>query len=350
MDKMTTDERQEKFYAGEKIDRVPFMTFGTTYSGRAYGLNSEEYYLDVEKNYKSQLWTYEMFQSDEAPSYNFPEGAILNLGGEVRLSGQRQMTLPIAKRPIKTEEDAWNYILPDMDTWIYLDKQIEFFKYTKSQGLSTAGVYAGTPFTIVGYMVEIETLLKWMHKKPKLVHNLLRIATDYLLMSADAIIDEMGEDALVGAIDLCFETNDFMSGELFEEFSLPYIVDIFEKLRQRGVEDYSVHLCGNHMENIKYLDCLNLKPLTFISSDELNPLDKVADIMGEDKIYAGNVSSSLLVEGTPDQVYRESERIIKMMKNRAAGFALVPSCDYPINGKAVNLYAMLKACRDFGTY
>lgn len=350
MEEMTLDERSEKFYSGEKIDRVPFMTFGSTYAGRLCGLSSEEYFLDVKKNYNAQKWTFDMFGSDEGPGFNFPEAAVLNLGGKMRFNRDKNMMFPISERPIKNEEDAWSYILPDVENMTALKKEIEFYKYTESLGVPTAGVYAGTPFTIVGYMAEIENVLKWMNRKPKMVHNLLRIATDYLVVVAEKIIEEMGESALSGAFDLCFETNKFMSEDLFCEFSLPYLVEVIDRFRGLGVEDFAVHLCGYHMDNIKYLDCLNLKPLTFVSSDELNPLDKVADIMGEDKIYAGNVSTSLLVQGSPDDVYRESERIIKLMKHRGAGFALVPSCDFPLIGKAINLFAMKKACIDFGQY
>ena len=45
-----------------------------------------------------------------------------------------------------------------------------------------------------------------------------------------------------------------------------------------------------------------------------------------------------------------AKEIIDDMKFTGRGFILQPSCDLPMNAKSINLYAMLKACRDFGNY
>ena len=40
MDRMTSAERMANFYQGKKVDRVPFMSSATMYSGRIMELTS----------------------------------------------------------------------------------------------------------------------------------------------------------------------------------------------------------------------------------------------------------------------------------------------------------------------
>ena len=89
---------------------------------------------------------------------------------------------------------------------------------------------------------------------------------------------------------------------------------------------------------------------SFISSDEANSLKLVSETLGKYHIYGGNVSTNLLVNGSAKQVYQQSREIIRDMKYNEGGFALMPSCDLPINTKPENLVAMKKSVYDFGRY
>ena len=62
----------------------------------------------------------------------------------------------------------------------------------------------------------------------------------------------------------------------------------------------------------------------------------------------------ILLPEVPDRLHQQQywkcKEIIDDMKYTGRGFILQPSCDLPMNAKSINLYAMLKACRDFGNY
>lgn len=204
--------------------------------------------------------------------------------------------------------------------------------------------------SMVGSMVEVSNLLRWMNKEPRIVHKLTQQAEWYLLEYAECIIDIFGIENCYVYSDMPFESNDLISPKQFKEFGLPYILDIHDKLRKRGLKQFGIHLCGNQMHNLECYNELKLEKGSIISSDEKNPLKKVSQVLGQNYIYAGNVSTGLLTFATPEEVYWKCKEIIDDMKYTGRGFILQPSCDLPMNAKSINLYAMLKACRDFGNY
>lgn len=55
---------------------------------------------------------------------------------------------------------------------------------------------------------------------------------------------------------------------------MPYILDIHDKLRKRGLKQFGIHLCGNQMHNLECYNELKLEKGSIISSDEKNPLKK----------------------------------------------------------------------------
>ena len=352
MDKLSSKERMDKFYKGEVIDRVPFISSATMYAGRMVGLSCEEFYFDVKKSYNAQKLVCEMHQCDGGPCYDLPHGEVLDFGGELAFPKTTKVELPLVKRyPVNNLNEAIDYKIPQSSRWISLHKKIEFLKYMHEQELwGGVSISAGSPFTMVGSIVNTNLLFRWLIKEPEIVHKLLKQAVEYLLQSADILIQEFGIERCSVSSNYPFESNELISSKTFETFSMPYILEVHKRLREKGLKNFGIHLCGNQNKNLHYYKELNLPDRSFISSDERNDLVNVAKILGNQYIYAGNIPSGLLVEGKPIEVYRCSESVIKSMKYNDGGFVLMPSCDLPINTSPINLYAMLKACRDFGQY
>lgn len=350
LDRLTSEERMKKFYSGEKIDRVPFISSATMYAGNLMGLSSEEFYFDVEKSYNAQKWVIDMHCCDGSPCLDIPNGEVLDFGGELVIRGNSGVKLPIVNHPIKNIKDAINYKLPDVESWKFLNKNIEFEKYARKKGKNGVSITAGSAFTFVGSMVEMTQLLKWIRKEPELVEYLIGIAEEYILKSADIMIEEFGVENCSVSSNYPFENNSILSPKMVEKISMPSILRIYKKLKEKGLKSFGMHLCGNHNKNLELFRDVNLEEGSFISLDERNDLSKVREILGDKYIYAGNVPSNLLVEGSPEEVYKASVEAIKIMKDNKHGFILMPSCDLPINTKPTNLFAMLKACREEGSY
>lgn len=335
-------------HTSENINAVLFFSNGALYAGKQKGLSSEEFYFDMEKSYIAQKEIYKIHGSDDLPYYDLPHGEILDLGGELIIPKSLNLQLPVVKKfPINSLDEAKSYTLPPIDKRKFTQLRSEFFEYAnKEEGLGIS-ISAGSPFSILGYMVDPNLLMRWMVKEPEIVENLLNKCIQYLCETADIYIEKFGIEKCSVHSNYPFESNDLISPKHFKKFALPAMIDIHEKLRSKGLKNYSIHLCGNHNKNLKYFKELKLEDGSFISCDEKNDLKKVSEILGSQYKYGGNISTRLLIEGNPEEVFEESSKIIQEMKYNEGGFALMPSCDLPINANPQNINSMLKAVKQF---
>lgn len=351
MRELTSKERMECFYSEGEIDRVPLLSCATMYAGWHNGLSSREFYFDIPKAFHAQEMLYLKEGFDDTPCYDLPHGEVLDLGGDLTIPESKLVELPYMKRfVINSVEDAWNYQLPPMEKRLFTQYRIDFLRYAFAHGIDSYSISAGSPFTMVGSMVETNTFMRWLVKEPETVKHLIKIAIMYLCETADRFIDEFGIEKCSVSSNYPFESNQLISKKVFEKYAYPAMMEIHENFRKKGLNNFGIHLCGNQNKNLEYFKDLNLHDRSFISSDEANNLQYVAAVLGKDNIYAGNVSTKLLVQGQPEDVYRQAENVIQTMKYNEGGFILMPSCDLPINTKPCNLSAMLKAACDFGKY
>lgn len=348
---LESSKRMKLFFSGEKIDRIPMYSSATMYSGMRKGLSSGEFYFDVKKSYHCQKDVIDENGYDDLPCYDLPNGEILDFGGELIIKENEEVSLPLIKKyVIESIEDARNFQLPPLGERKFTNLNIDFLKYAQQQGQFGVSISAGSPFTMVGSMVKTELFMRWLVKEKDVINHLLEIAKKYILESADLYIEEFGIERCSAFSNYPFESNNLISPRIFKKFAYPSMMEVHEKLREKGITNFGIHLCGNHNKNLEFFKDLKLSPRSFISSDEANPLLKVSEILGKEHIYGGNISSSLLVNGSADQVYNRSREIIQDMKYNEGGFILMPSCDLPINTRPENLDAMMKSVEEFGRY
>jgi uroporphyrinogen decarboxylase len=79
-------------------------------------------------------------------------------------------------------------------------------------------------------------------------------------------------------------------------------------------------------------------------------LTKAIEYFGESCIVLGNVNSSLIQTGTPQQVYEACRDAILEAKDAPRGFMLMSGCELPPMSAPYNVYMMKKAIEDFGRY
>lgn len=94
--------------------------------------------------------------------------------------------------------------------------------------------FAGAPWTLMCYMIEGKTsktmssAKKWLYQEPQMSHQLLDIL-------AHKVADHLFEQAKAGAQLLqIFESNaEYLTLDLFEQFSYPYVIKICRKIKER---------------------------------------------------------------------------------------------------------------------
>lgn len=204
MDRMTSSERMACLFAGKRPDRVPVIPHMEAFAGVMCGMSTYEWYNFPENAYRSQIWCQELFGYDGGKCYDVSSGIAGDFpGGEVVIPQEPRLSLPYASRlAAPTEADVEKLTLPrSIDETFDAKRILEFNRicYCNGEGVS---VFAGSPTSVVQYLVGAENLVRWMIKKPELVHRLMRFATDYIYFLAQAYLDEFGPEPLGAETDL----------------------------------------------------------------------------------------------------------------------------------------------------
>lgn len=351
LDKLTSKERMEKLIKGEKIDRVPVIPHMEAFAGKVCNMGTKEFYLNPESSYDAQIWCQELFGYDGGVGYNIPYGFVEEFGGEIEYLQEPRLSFPkIHSRIVNTKEDIDKLIMPNIKESYFGARMLRFNRISHENG-TEVGITAGSPMSIAQCIVGAENLIKWTIKEPQLVHKVMRFCTDYILLMAKIHLEEFGAENIGAGIACPMECHSLMSPKTFEKFSLPYIKEIYDKFDDWGIRIGTVHLCGDHRKNLKYwTDYIKLKERTLVTVGSEFELSLLGKELGDKYIIGGNLKNSTLQLKGPREVYNQAEKMIKEMKNFQGGYVLTPDCTLSYLTPSANLYAMIKAARDFGQY
>lgn len=345
------NSRISKLIRGENLDRVPVIMNIGLYAAYISNISSYEYYNDPDKAYEVHLWTQKLHRDDGGLSYYIPSSEAESFGGELDISFNSRISIPkVKKRIVENIKDVEKLKLPNLNECKYVLKKLKFDKklFEDGNGVSFS---AGSAMSIAINIVGIEMFMRWLYIEPELVHYILRLSTDYLLELADLYIEEFGVENCTASSSYPIESHGLISPKMFEKYSLPYICEIHNRLIEKGIKNWSVHLCGDHTQNLKYWSKdIKLAPRTFITIGKEMDIKKVAKELGRDHIIGGNINTSLFQLGSANEVYRACEEVIKDMKYNAGGFVLSPACSLPAKSSPINVNAMLEAINSFGRY
>ncbi len=314
-------------------------------------ISAEEFYLNPQIAFEANSWVQKMFPADTEIGYTVPDSICMDFGGEVYFSKDPLECPKSVRIPAKTEEELLKLQVPNPYTAPGISREFEYAKIRKKNGLSGAGMALSSPFRQSVEIIGMENLMRWMRKKPELVHYTCKMVVEYSIKKAEMYIKEFGTDGLSNAFSFPMESHHLISAEAFKEFSAPYALQLHKRLMEMGVTQFSEHLCGNHKNNLWFWkDSLNLPKHTFATVGTELPLKEVSESLGENFILGGNVDTSILQLGRPKDVYLESKRIIEEMKYRKGGFVLMAACVISTAIPPANITAMIKAAEDFGNY
>ena len=343
--------RISKLITGEQLDRVPIIMNIGVYAAFISNISSFEYYTDVDKAYEAQLWAQKLHDDDGGMSYHVPSNDAENFGGHLEVDSKSRIAMPrVTKRIVESELDVEMLEVPNLKKCKYIINKLEFDRRLVAEG-GGVSLSSGSPMSIAINIVGIEQFMRWMYKSPELLHRVLRVATDYLLELADIYIEEFGAENCTASSSYPSESHALISPKMFEKYSLPYIAEIHEKLIEKGITNWSIHLCGDHIKNLKYwINDIKLCPRSLITIGEEMNIEKVAEAFGKDHIIGGNINTSFLQLGSAREVYKECEKVINKMKYNKGGFILTPACSLPAKTPPVNVHAMLEAVNTFGRY
>ncbi|SHJ55375.1 uroporphyrinogen decarboxylase [Hathewaya proteolytica DSM 3090] len=353
INKMTSAERMNGLVMGDAIDRVPVNLMLGSYPAVLAGVDFKTYFenTSIEDIFKMNVKCDEVFQQDGFTGFAMPGGYGAAFGGTYRFSDRIKFQNPtLVKKVVNDLHDIELLQIPDGVNAPCIKKAADYTDYVVKKG-GGVGIFGGTAFTTTQELVSVDKMLKWMKTEPNMLHKLIQKVQKYLIKVGDYYVDKYGADRCGGFMPFPMESNEIISPKMFQEFSLPYIKELYDHFVNRGVKAWNFHLCGKHNDNLEYFKRdINPLPRTVISIGRDMDLQKTGGYLGSQYIIAGNLPTSVLQISSEKEVYAESGKIISGMKYREGGFIFMPDCGISPLTPAENLQAMIQATSDFGAY
>ena len=348
-DKMAPGQRMKAVTSGARPDRIPLVLQAQGFFAKTVGYPISSIYNEPEKSFWAQLRTLEMYGCDGVPTTNLAPSYAF--GADIRFPNSEWQQSPVATRyPVESEEDVWNLQLPDLRTAPMIQLAMEFHRICERNHMPVTPL-VGSPLTCAAVVCSVETICRWMMKKPEVVHRLLRVVTDNCLQTAEYWIETFGTNRITTPYSATpVESNQVISPRYFQEFALPYLKELHEKLLDMGIRRFLCHICGEQNLNLPYYKEVPMGKGGILSFGHEVDLTTAMEYFGDTYIIAGNIEPQVIQNGTPEQVYELTRQCIEKAKYAPRGFILMPGCELPPNSPPYNVYTIKKAINDFGWY
>jgi len=351
---MTDRQRVEALLRREKPDRVPVYPFAMGFATVYAKTSIADAFNNPEVSLAAQRKTCEDFNWIFLPVMGYASFGSWEFGGEIKWpSAEFDMAPMVTRHPIETEEDALGLELPDMKTAGIIPLQTKFFKLSSQERLDNkpfkALCYAGGIFTKAGNLVGPDKFCKWLIKKPKAAHRVLRLMTDFMKKLTEYWKDNLGVEGVLPWGADPSSSNQMISPKHFEQFALPYTRELNEKILSLGYKHIFCHICGEQNLNLPYWAQAPFGDPGLLSFGHEVELETAAKYF-PDHVIMGNLEPAIIQLGTPEDVYEASRKIIEKGKELPGGFIFSPGCEMPPKAPIENVRMMTKAVNDFGWY
>jgi MtaA/CmuA family methyltransferase len=191
------------------------------------------------------------------------------------------------------------------------------------------------PVSLATSLMEPMTFYKAMGKKTALTHEFLQFLTENLIILGKLMLRA---GAQIVAVSDPSASGEILGPKRFRDYALPYINDILDALQGDSAASL-VHICGNLTSIFHEVNELHTRA---ISIDSATSISSMRQSLDNDKIIIGNVSTHLLMTGTPDQVWQASLNCL----NKGAAI-LAPACGISPSTPLANMQAMAEAARAY---
>ena len=345
-------ERFKSLLVDQGIDRALVWLWGGSsgFTARNVGYPLAITETDPEKCFLAQLWTAEMYGSDNIPVSSFG-GACRDtwaFGGQIKVPSSEYAQAPtVIRYPVESEEDAQRLKLPaDIKTVGPIPLDMQFSRLQEKYGLPIT-VFCSSPIEVARGLCGIDKLCRWFIRKSELVHYLLRLSVDYSLSVVRYWVEAFGPEHILVFTAAPTTSNQVISPKLFETFVLPYQKYLHEKVLEMGIRHIYCHVCGEQNLNLPYWQQIPMGNPGILSFGHEVKLTNAVQFFGRNCIIAGNIEPAIIQNGTPQQVYELSWKAIEEAGNAPCGFILMPGCGLPPAAPPYNVYMLKKAIEDY---
>jgi uroporphyrinogen decarboxylase len=342
------NDRVSRLLAGETVDAIPVFPLGIRgFAAINAGFTLADAYADGRKSCEAELAAQEQYGFDGFPNYAYGGLGAWEFGGQVRFPESEFEQAPVVVRyPAATEEEAVALGLPS-DTAAAGAMPIGL---AHSRRAAEAGATIITPpagvFSTACNLCGVQQMARWMMKKPLLAHRLMGLSRDFLMRMVEVWVETFGSDIVMYNAEPS-AANQVISPRHFEEFVLPYAVEVHSHALRLGIEHIMTHVCGDQNLNLQHWARIPMGDPGLLTFGPEVDLKTAIDVFGDSSIIAGNIESSLIQRGHPTELHEACHAAMRKGQHAPRGFVLMSGCGYPPRAPAFHLYTIVKAARDF---
>jgi len=338
---MTSYERVMRVFEGKHPDITPVVPMVREWCSKQAGIEFIDELESIEKHVYSQSYSQSTFGYDvvwgEAFACHSESEA---MGSVLKIS---KGYLPSVEKPAvedyKTDLQKLKLFDPHKNKRLStLLEQTRRLKARFNKEVPVIGYVQG-PFRHASMLRGSENTMRDMYKQKEHLRELCEIALSSLIVYATAIIST-GADILF--ISDPTSSGDAISKRQWEEWGLPLTTRLVKLIKRSGIKTI-LHICGNTEDR---LESLALTGVDCLSLDEAVDFEKVRKILGGNYLLMGNISTTLMAMGSPDDVEDATKEVIA--KAGKDGHLLVSGgCLLADNCPSENIKAMVNATREY---
>jgi uroporphyrinogen decarboxylase len=348
---MSSRERLESLYRGERPDRVGLHALSNAFNTVNAGYKVSDAYQDPEKAFEAMLWTFQMYGWELYLQYCVHSiTAVSDFGGEVRMpEGPYEGALVVKSHPMDSAQDLDKLTLPDPRKAGRIPEALAYARLQADKDLP-ATFFSRSPFTFAANLSGLDSFAKWLYRDQSLCHRMMELSLDHIINVIKVWVEEFGPDRTFVWMSSPSESNQLVSPKIFQKFALPYHLRYHEKLQELGVKRFGFHVCGDQNLNLPALAEAQPWPHPAVLSfgHEVD-LERAAELFPHDIIY-GNIEPTLIHTGSLPDIYEKAGQTIAKGKKAPGGFILSTGCGLPATSPPAKVYALTKAVQDFGSY
>ncbi len=342
--KMTEAERMEKYFAGERVDHIPFqieefdMPFWNNqgYTTREVN-NNFDLFVDLqEKKFKE----YDL--NGLALGYglqNFGEA----LGSE--LTEPENGVSRITRHAMAGGIDLDNFEVPTRANNKYVRDMFEEAKKLKEKFPNQdINPFTVGPISLATELRPIEKFLRDLRKDPEGAKELLDFVTKSSLTFIEEFTREFGKAEAF--IPDPISSSDLLSENQFANYSFPYLNELIDGINEITGYKPTLHICGHTKKFWSYLYELNISSF---SVDNCEDMGETKEKFGDKFTVIGNIPPTEIMRfGSPKDVVEAVKDCIKKVADSPNGYILNLGCDMPIGTSEENIAAFFYAARKYG--
>jgi len=341
---MNSKDRMYGALQKKPVDRIPiFMWYHpATVKRLTQALEiSPEFFDIVMCNDVKQAWVGNNFAMEGITHEKDGEGHTDQWGIEWVKEGAFNQIL---KSPLEnaSDQEILNYEFPDVHIEQLLKSMDKIIPFSDDYfiGCDVSPCLLELLFRIRGMENTFFDLLS----SPDLSNGLLLKSAAFTIEIGEKACDKFSLDWFWTGDDVGGQQSMMLSPELWREMIKPHLKNIFDVGKKRGLW-VAYHSCGSIRPIIPDLIEIGLDVLNPIQCNcpGMNPFELKREFGNKLSFMGGVDTQHLLPYGTPDEVYKETLKLIEGMTGDGGGFILAASHSIPPETPVENIFAMYLA-------